>query len=32
MSVNKLETKAVKQLAAVAGEVDIIKSIQLLPG
>ena len=32
MSVNKLETKAVKKLAAVAGEVDIIKSIQLLPG
>jgi len=32
MSVNKLETKAVKQLAAVGGEVDIIKSIQLLPG
>ena len=32
MSVNKLETKAVKQLAAVAGEIDIIKSIQLLPG
>ena len=32
MSVNKLETKAVKQLAAIGGEVDIIKSIQLLPG
>ncbi len=32
MSVNKLETKSLKQLAAVAGEVDIIKSIQLLPG
>jgi hypothetical protein len=32
MSVNKLQTKAVKQLAAVAGEVDIIKTIQLLPG
>jgi len=32
MSVNRLETKAVKQLAAVGGEVDIIKSIQLLPG
>ncbi|MCS5663186.1 MAG: TonB-dependent receptor, partial [Flavobacteriales bacterium] len=32
MSVNKLETKAVKELAAVFGEVDIIKSIQLLPG
>ena len=32
MSVNKLQTKSVKQLAAVAGEVDIIKTIQLLPG
>ena len=32
MSVNRLETKAVKQLAAIGGEVDIIKSIQLLPG
>ena len=32
MSVNRLETKAVKQLAAVGGEVDIIKCIQLLPG
>ena len=32
MSVNNLETKAVRQLAAVGGEVDIIKSIQLLPG
>lgn len=32
MSVNRLETKAVKELPAVMGEVDIIKSIQLLPG
>ena len=32
MSVNRLETKAVRQLAAVGGEVDIIKSLQLLPG
>ena len=32
MSVNRLETKSVKQLAALGGEVDIIKSIQLLPG
>ena len=32
MSVNKLETKAVKELAAVFGEVDIIKSILTLPG
>jgi len=32
MSVNKLDTKTVKELPAVFGEVDIIKSIQLLPG
>ena len=32
MSVNRLETNAVRQLAAVGGEVDIIKSLQLLPG
>lgn len=32
MSVNRLETKAIKELPAVLGEVDIIKSIQLLPG
>ena len=32
MSVNKLETKAIKELPAVLGEVDIIRSLQLLPG
>lgn len=32
MSVNKLETQTIKELPAVLGEVDIIKSIQLLPG
>jgi len=32
MSVNKLDTKTVKELPAVFGEIDIIKSIQLLPG
>jgi len=32
MSVNKLTTKAIKQIPATLGEVDIIKSIQLLPG
>ena len=32
MSVNNLDVKSVKELPAVLGEVDIIKSIQLLPG
>ncbi|WP_420553702.1 TonB-dependent receptor [Tenacibaculum aiptasiae] len=32
MSVTKLSTKTIKQIPAVMGEVDIIKSIQLLPG
>lgn len=32
MSVAKLSTKTIKQIPAVLGEVDIIKSIQLLPG
>ena len=32
MSVNSLDVKSVKELPAVMGEVDIIKSIQLLPG
>jgi len=32
MSVNKLSTKTIKKIPAVLGEVDIIKSIQLLPG
>lgn len=32
MSVSKLSTKTIKQIPAVMGEVDIIKSIQLLPG
>ncbi len=32
MSVNKLSTKVIKQIPAVMGEVDVIKSIQLLPG
>ena len=32
MSVNKMDTKSIKELPAVLGEVDIIKSIQLLPG
>ena len=32
MSVSKLTTKTIKQIPAVLGEVDIIKSIQLLPG
>ena len=32
MSVNSLNVKSVKELPAVMGEVDIIKSIQLLPG
>ena len=32
MSVTKLSTKTIKKIPAVMGEVDIIKSIQLLPG
>ena len=32
MSVNKLDAKTVRELPAVLGEVDIIKSLQLLPG
>jgi hypothetical protein len=32
MSVAKLSTKTIKQIPAVLGEVDLIKSIQLLPG
>lgn len=32
MSVTQLSTKTIKQIPAVMGEVDIIKSIQLLPG
>ncbi|WP_111709617.1 TonB-dependent receptor [Lutibacter citreus] len=32
MSVSKLSSKIIKQIPAVMGEVDIIKSIQLLPG
>lgn len=32
MSVTKMKTKTIKQIPAVLGEVDIIKSIQLLPG
>lgn len=32
MSVSKLSSKAIKQIPAVMGEVDVIKSIQLLPG
>ncbi|NER13470.1 TonB-dependent receptor [Leptobacterium flavescens] len=32
MSVAKLSSKTIKQIPAVLGEVDIIKSIQLLPG
>jgi len=32
MSVAKLSTKTIKQIPAVLGEVDIVKSIQLLPG
>ena len=32
MSTAKLQTKVIKQVPAIAGEVDIIKSIQLLPG
>lgn len=32
MSVTKLKTETIKQIPVVLGEVDIIKSIQLLPG
>lgn len=32
MSVAKLSSKAIKQIPVVLGEVDVIKSIQLLPG
>ena len=32
MSVNNLDSKSIKKMAVVAGEVDILKSIQLLPG
>ncbi len=32
MSVNKLNIKTVKQMPVVLGEVDIIKSLQMLPG
>ncbi len=32
MSVNQLSNKVIKQIPAVMGEVDVIKSIQLLPG
>lgn len=32
MSVTKLKTETIKKIPAVLGEVDIIKSIQLLPG
>ena len=32
MSVNSLDVKSIKELPAVMGEVNIIKSIQLLPG
>jgi len=32
LGVEKLETSVIKQLPAILGEVDIIKSIQLLPG
>lgn len=32
MSVNKLTTKSIKKIPATLGEVDIIKSLQLLPG
>lgn len=32
MSVNKLEIETIKKMPALLGEVDIIKSIQLLPG
>jgi hypothetical protein len=32
MSVNKVEMKTIKKMPALLGEVDLIKSIQLLPG
>jgi len=32
MSVNKLEIKSIRQIPALMGEVDLIKTIQLLPG
>jgi hypothetical protein len=32
MSVNKLSARAIKQIPAAMGEVDVLKSIQLLPG
>jgi hypothetical protein len=32
MSVSKLKTATIKQMPAVLGEVDVLKSIQLLPG
>ncbi len=32
MSVNKLSAQTIKQIPAVMGEVDVIKSLQLLPG
>ncbi|ETN94066.1 TonB-dependent receptor [Zhouia amylolytica] len=32
LSVSKLNTKTIKQIPAVLGEVDVLKSIQLLPG
>ncbi|WP_452219100.1 TonB-dependent receptor [Lacinutrix undariae] len=32
MSVSKLNTSTIKQMPAVLGEVDVIKSIQMLPG
>lgn len=32
MSTNKLETKTIKKIPVLMGEVDVIKSVQLLPG
>lgn len=32
MSVNKLSSKTIKQIPTILGEVDVIKSIQMLPG
>lgn len=32
MSVSKVKSQTIKQIPAVAGEVDVVKSIQLLPG
>lgn len=32
MSVNKLDIKAIKKIPALLGEVDLVRSIQLLPG